>query len=309
MGTRQSSHLQQKTPPSSDSYEPTSIADATAKIRMYLFRYAEFSILKLTNPGVDVDDYTYFILYYCDPSIDYKPNFKKLIDDACYAIKGAIGIHDNQVAITLISKLQLSDLKTSHNGSLPIIIHAIRLNNLPVTKYLLDLKADKIFPDMGYATIFNVVNMNDTSGKYKFMLKLLMQYGATGATPEQIAAVNTLPPDATWDENRNSASPPASGAAGGSGGAGAPVSGTNARVYTARNLEALSILQLNETATNRNIKNAYHTLALQHHPDKGGNAEQFKRIGSAYELLKRKGGSRRRNRRRRQRNKTRRSRR
>ena len=38
-------------------------------------------------------------------------------------------------------------------------------------------------------------------------------------------------------------------------------------------------------ATPENIKKAYRTKALEHHPNKGGNAEIFKRMGAAYEVL------------------------
>ena len=38
-------------------------------------------------------------------------------------------------------------------------------------------------------------------------------------------------------------------------------------------------------ATPENIKKAYRAKALEHHPNKGGNAEIFKRMGAAYEVL------------------------
>lgn len=45
-------------------------------------------------------------------------------------------------------------------------------------------------------------------------------------------------------------------------------------------------LNIEKSATAQEIRRAYRTLALQYHPDKpGGNAEQFKKIGEAYEVL------------------------
>lgn len=38
-------------------------------------------------------------------------------------------------------------------------------------------------------------------------------------------------------------------------------------------------------ASETNVKKAYRNLARQHHPDKGGNPEQFKKVQEAYEIL------------------------
>jgi DnaJ-domain-containing protein 1 len=54
-----------------------------------------------------------------------------------------------------------------------------------------------------------------------------------------------------------------------------------------RKLDALFVtLGLSPTATNDEIKTAYRKLALQHHPDKGGDVEKFKIINKAYQALK-----------------------
>lgn len=45
------------------------------------------------------------------------------------------------------------------------------------------------------------------------------------------------------------------------------------------------ILGVNEKATPDEIKKAYRKLAVEHHPDKGGNEEKFKQIAEAYSVL------------------------
>lgn len=45
------------------------------------------------------------------------------------------------------------------------------------------------------------------------------------------------------------------------------------------------ILGINKNADQNEIKKAYRTLAVKHHPDKGGNEEEFKKIAEAYEVL------------------------
>jgi molecular chaperone DnaJ len=45
------------------------------------------------------------------------------------------------------------------------------------------------------------------------------------------------------------------------------------------------ILGVKETATQDEIKKAYRKLAVEHHPDKGGNEEKFKKISEAYDTI------------------------
>ena len=45
------------------------------------------------------------------------------------------------------------------------------------------------------------------------------------------------------------------------------------------------ILGVTESATQDEIKKAYRKLAVEHHPDKGGNEETFKKISEAYDTL------------------------
>ena len=50
-------------------------------------------------------------------------------------------------------------------------------------------------------------------------------------------------------------------------------------------MDYYEILGVNHTTTPNEIKKAYRKLASKHHPDKGGDAEQFKKIQEAYEVL------------------------
>lgn len=50
-------------------------------------------------------------------------------------------------------------------------------------------------------------------------------------------------------------------------------------------MDYYSILGVAKSASKQDIKTAYRKLAGKHHPDKGGDAEQFKKITEAYEVL------------------------
>jgi DnaJ family protein A protein 2 len=50
-------------------------------------------------------------------------------------------------------------------------------------------------------------------------------------------------------------------------------------------MDLYAALGLSRSATPADIKGAYKRAALQHHPDRGGDAEEFKRIQRAYEVL------------------------
>ena len=45
------------------------------------------------------------------------------------------------------------------------------------------------------------------------------------------------------------------------------------------------VLGLDKGASSGEIKKAYHKLAREHHPDKGGDPEKFKKVQEAYEIL------------------------
>lgn len=45
------------------------------------------------------------------------------------------------------------------------------------------------------------------------------------------------------------------------------------------------LLDISKDASSNDIKKAYRKLAVKHHPDKGGNEEEFKKISEAYDVL------------------------
>ena len=45
------------------------------------------------------------------------------------------------------------------------------------------------------------------------------------------------------------------------------------------------VLGVKETSSQDEIKKAYRKLAIEHHPDKGGSEETFKKISEAYDTL------------------------
>ena len=50
--------------------------------------------------------------------------------------------------------------------------------------------------------------------------------------------------------------------------------------------EALALFELNEGVSQEALRRRWRELALQHHPDRGGNAETFIRIRWAWEVLR-----------------------
>lgn len=50
-------------------------------------------------------------------------------------------------------------------------------------------------------------------------------------------------------------------------------------------IDLYQVLGLPRNATPEQIKTAYRRLALRHHPDKGGDAELFKQVSNAYQIL------------------------
>ena len=53
-----------------------------------------------------------------------------------------------------------------------------------------------------------------------------------------------------------------------------------------KNNELYKILEIDKTATAEEIKKAFRKKAMKEHPDRGGDAEKFKELNEAYEILK-----------------------
>lgn len=56
--------------------------------------------------------------------------------------------------------------------------------------------------------------------------------------------------------------------------------------FTADTTRFYHLLEVEKWAADSDIKRAYRRLAVQHHPDKGGDQERFKEITEAYEVLR-----------------------
>jgi curved DNA-binding protein CbpA len=50
-------------------------------------------------------------------------------------------------------------------------------------------------------------------------------------------------------------------------------------------VDLYAILQIHKEATQKEIQKAFHALSKRHHPDVGGDPQEFQRINSAYEVL------------------------
>jgi curved DNA-binding protein len=50
-------------------------------------------------------------------------------------------------------------------------------------------------------------------------------------------------------------------------------------------MDFYQVLGIDKTADEKDIKKAYRSLSLKHHPDRGGDSEKFKQLSEAYETL------------------------
>lgn len=50
-------------------------------------------------------------------------------------------------------------------------------------------------------------------------------------------------------------------------------------------MDYYAVLQINRNCTKDEIKKAFYKLAHIHHPDKGGDEKEFKKINEAYQYL------------------------
>lgn len=51
------------------------------------------------------------------------------------------------------------------------------------------------------------------------------------------------------------------------------------------NEKLYEVLGIAKTANENEIRKAFKKLAIKHHPDRGGDAEKFKEVNAAYEVL------------------------
>ena len=51
-------------------------------------------------------------------------------------------------------------------------------------------------------------------------------------------------------------------------------------------MDYYSILGVSKNASEQDLKKAYKKMSMQHHPDRGGNEEEFKKVNEAYSVLK-----------------------
>ena len=56
-------------------------------------------------------------------------------------------------------------------------------------------------------------------------------------------------------------------------------------IYTSKTKKQSLTRQISKNADEKEIKKAYRKLAVQHHPDKGGDEHKFKEVSAAYEIL------------------------
>lgn len=56
-------------------------------------------------------------------------------------------------------------------------------------------------------------------------------------------------------------------------------------MYTGKTMDYYKILGIKRGSTTEEIKQAYRSLAMKHHPDRGGDEKRFKEISNAYENL------------------------
>lgn len=58
----------------------------------------------------------------------------------------------------------------------------------------------------------------------------------------------------------------------------------NLRSFSGTQEDYYKLLGVEKSSSDKDIKKAYKKLTLQHHPDKGGSPEEFKKIQEAYEV-------------------------
>ena len=65
----------------------------------------------------------------------------------------------------------------------------------------------------------------------------------------------------------------------------APLSSSSASSASRAEADPYTVLGVQRSSSSTELRNAYRKLALKHHPDRGGDAEAFKRVNRAYQIL------------------------
>lgn len=56
------------------------------------------------------------------------------------------------------------------------------------------------------------------------------------------------------------------------------------RTFSDSKEDYYNLLGVSKSSSDKDIKKAYKKLVVKHHPDKGGDADEFKKIQEAYEV-------------------------
>ena len=264
------------------------------------YKYIPIVERLLATPGIDVNKSMILDKYQMGNGtplcaaveLGYLPIVERLL--------AAPGIDVNKTTSNVYANTPLSI--AVYMKKIPIIKRLLAVPGIDVNKAIPVTKKTPLFMSLEYR-YFDIaklllafpgidVNKSNEYGRTPLdiaenaeIIRLLEEKGArAGPGPAGAGA-------GAWNEEYWGAGPAGGTGAGPTGGAGAGPAGPAAGV--GGRAAAAGILGISSNATSANIRKAYLRLALIHHPDKGGNAEQFKKIQGAYnKLMSKNGGSR-----------------